>query len=128
MRLLLDTHALLWWISGNDSLSAAAKAAIGDDSNTNYVSAASTWEIATKYRIGKLPSAAAIGGNIDLFIEDRGFVGLPVSPRHGWVSGGLPGLHRDPFDRILIAQAIVEGMLLVSNEVLFDGYGVERFW
>ena len=128
MRLLLDTHALLWWLAGDEALSAAARAAIADDGNTVYVSAASTWEIATKHRIGKLPGVAAIAGDLEAAIHYHGFRGLPVTLRHGQEAGALPGPHRDPFDRMLIAQAIGEGMVLVSNEHLFDDYAVGRLW
>lgn len=128
MRLLLDTHALLWWLTGDDALSAAAKAAMTDAGNGIFVSAASTWEITTKYRIGKLSGVAAIVGDLDGSIAGQGFVGLPISLRHGQVAGALPGPHRDPFDRVLIAQAMIENLVLVSNEQPFDFYGVARLW
>lgn len=128
MRLLLDTHAFLWWLAGDDSLSAAAKAAIADQDNDIFFSAASAWEIATKHRIGKLPGVAAIVGDLDKAVVDQGFVGLPISLRHGQVAGALPGPHRDPFDRMLIAQAMTENLVLVTNERAFDAYGVGRLW
>ncbi len=128
MRLLLDTHAFLWWLAGDDALSAAAKTAISDDANEIFVSAASAWEITTKHRIAKLPGVAAIVADLDAAILGQGFVGLPISPRHGQVAGALPGPHRDPFDRMLIAQAMLEGLVLVSNERSFDAYGVGRLW
>ncbi len=114
MRLLLDTHAFLWWLAGDNALSAAARKAIGDENNTIYVSAASAWEIATKYRIGKLPGVASIVGNLGGTIADQGFADLPISLRHGQVAGTLPGTLRDPFDRILVAQALLEKLTLVS--------------
>ena len=128
MRLLLDTHALLWWLAGDEALSTAARTAIADEGNTVYVSAASTWEIATKHRIGKLPGVAMIAGDLEGAIRDHGFLGLPVTLRHGQEAGALPGPHRDPFDRMLIAQAISEGMVLISNERVFDDYAVGRLW
>ncbi len=128
MRLLLDTHAFLWWLAGDNALSAAARKAIGDENNTIYVSAASAWEIATKYRIGKLPGVASIVGNLGGTIADQGFADLPISLQHGQVAGTLPGTHRDPFDRILVAQALLEKLTLVSNEQPFDAYGVSRLW
>ncbi len=128
MRLLIDTHALLWWLAGDEALSLAARAAIGDDSNDVFVSAASVWEIATKHRIGKLPGVAAIVADIDAVLSDQNFMGLPISIRHGQAGGALPGPHRDPFDRMLIAQAITENLVLVSNELAFDAYGVRRLW
>ena len=128
MRLLLDTHALLWWLAGDDSLSTTAKAAIGVEDNDVFISAASAWEITTKHRLGKLPGVAAIVADLDRAIADQGFVGLPISVRHGQFAGALPGPHRDPFDRMLIAQAMLESLVLVSNEQPFDAYGVGRLW
>ena len=128
MRFLLDTHALLWWLAGDPALSTMAKAVIGDADNEVFVSAATAWEIATKHRIGKLPSAALVAADVERYIADQGFAPLPVTVRHGQVAGALPGPHRDPFDRMLIAQAMIEGMPLVSNERLFDEYGIRRLW
>jgi len=128
VRLLLDTHAFLWWLSGDEALSAAARIAIANVENDIYVSAASVWEISTKHRNGKLPGVAAIVSDLERTITDQGFTGLPISVRHGQVAGGLPGPHRDPFDRMLIAQAMLENLLLVSNERPFDAYGVSRLW
>ena len=128
MHLLLDTHTFLWWLSGDDALSVAARTAIADEGNGIFVSAASAWEITTKHRIGKLAGVAAIVSDLDRTIADQGFIGLPISIRHAQVAGGLPGPHRDPFDRMLIAQAMLENLLLVSNERPFDAYGVSRLW
>ena len=128
MQLLLDTHALLWWLSGDDALSALARTAIADEDNGILISAASTWEIATKHRIGKLPGIAAVITDLDRVVADQGFIGLPINLRHGQVAGTLPGPHRDPFDRMLIAQAMLENLVLVSNEQAFDVYGVARLW
>ena len=128
MRLLLDTHALIWWLAGDPSLSAAAREAIGDLHNDVFVSAASAWEIATKYRIGKLPEAAVLATDIGGAIAGQGFLGLPITVPQGQAAGSLPGPHRDPFDRMLIAQAILSDLVLVSNEILFDRYGVRRLW
>ena len=125
---MLDTHAFLWWLSGDEALSAAARIAIANVENDIYVSAASVWEISTKHRNGKLPGVAAIVSDLERTITDQGFTGLPISVRHGQVAGGLPGPHRDPFDRMLIAQAMLENLLLVSNERPFDAYGVSRLW
>ncbi len=128
MQLLLDTHTFLWWLSGDSALSDAARRAIADEGNGIFVSAASTWEIATKHRLGKLPGVAAIVADLDRAAGDQGFVGLPISLRHGQVAGALPGPRRDPFDRMLIAQAMLENLVLVSNEQSFDAYGVARLW
>lgn len=126
--LLLDTHALLWWLAGDDQLSAAARRAISDDANEIFVSAATSWEIATKVRIGKLPVPALAGGGVMRAIAAQGFHELPITVDHGERAGGLPGSHHDPFDRMLIAQAQAEAMALVSNESVFDSYGVTRVW
>jgi PIN domain nuclease of toxin-antitoxin system len=128
VQLLLDTHTFLWWLSGDSALSDAARRAIADEGNGIFVSAASTWEIATKHRLGKLPGVAAIVADLDRAAGDQGFVGLPISLRHGQVAGALPGPRRDPFDRMLIAQAMLENLVLVSNEQSFDAYGVARLW
>jgi PIN domain nuclease of toxin-antitoxin system len=128
MQLLLDTHAFLWWLSGDSQLSAAAQSAIADEGNGIFISAASAWEITTKHRIGKLPGVAAIVADLEGAIVDQGFIGLPISLRHGQVAGALPGTQRDPFDRMLIAQAMLENLVLVSNEQPFDAYGVGRLW
>lgn len=128
MQLLLDTHTFLWWLSGDDALSATARTAIADEGNGIFISAASAWEIATKHRIGKLPRVTAIVADLDGAIADQGFIGLPISLRHGQAAGALPGPHRDPFDRMLIAQAMLENLVLVSNEQPFDAYGVARLW
>ena len=128
MRLLLDTHAFLWWLAGDESLSVPARAAIADENNDVFVSAISAWEITTKHRLGKLPGVAAIVSDLEAAIASQNFIGLPVSVPHGQLGGALPGPHRDPFDRMLIAQATVERLTLVSNEQLFDSYGLGRLW
>jgi PIN domain nuclease of toxin-antitoxin system len=128
LDLLLDTHAFLWWIAGDAALSSPARATIGDAGNAVFVSAASAWEIATKFRIGKLPGAVAIVADLAGVLAAQGFVSLPISFAHGQAAGALPGPHKDPFDRMLIAQAMLDGMVLVSNEQHFDAYGVRRLW
>lgn len=128
MRLLLDTHAFLWWIAGNERLSMTARRAIADDANEVLVSAASAWEVATKFRIGKLAEAAALALDVSGRIADQGFGELSISVADGARAGALPGRHRDPFDRILIAQALARNIVLVSNEALFDRYAVRRLW
>ncbi len=128
MQLLLDTHALIWWLIGDSSLSAAAKDGIADADNEVFVSAASAWEIATKFRIGKLPQGVALVAKFPEALASQGFNGLPITLEHGRAAGSLPGPHRDPFDRMLIAQAIFSDFVLVSNETIFDVYGVRRLW
>jgi PIN domain nuclease of toxin-antitoxin system len=128
VTLLLDTHAFIWWVAGHHALSARARAAIEAPDSKVYVSAATAWEIATKHRIGKLPGVANIVADIEGAVAGRNFLGLPVTVRHGNMAGALPGPLRDPFDRMLIAQAIIEPLSIVSNEAAFDAYGVERVW
>ncbi len=128
MRALLDTHAFLWWLDGDPALSSVARTLIASGTSIVFVSAASVWEITTKYRIGKLPKAAAVAADVPRAIAFEGFLPLSISARHAQRSGELPSWHRDPFDRILIAQALEEGLILISNEALFDRYGVTRSW
>lgn len=128
MALLLDTHALLWWLAGDRRLSKAARAAISDESNEVFVSAASAWEIATKSRLGKLPVPALAGAGMMRAITAQGFSELSITIAHADRAGSLPGEHRDPFDRMLIAQAQAEAIPIVSNESVFDGFGVARIW
>lgn len=119
---------MIWWLAGGEALSTKARGAIGDEDNGVFVSAASAWELTTKHRLGKLPGVSAIVGDLGAVIARQGFAELPISLRHGQVAGSLPGPHRDPFDRMLIAQAMLETMALVSNEESFDIYGVSRLW
>jgi PIN domain nuclease of toxin-antitoxin system len=125
---LLDTHALLWWLAGASSLTRKARVAIESDDNDIFVSAVSAWEIATKFRIGKLPEAAAVATDVAGTVRAEGFSELAVSIVHAERAGALGGPHRDPFDRMLIAQSLTDGLTLVSNERAFDRYGVARLW
>ncbi len=128
MRLLLDTHALLWSFSEVAKLSANAREALEDYANDTYVSAASAWEIATKFRIGKLPQAEPFVYALEESLRKLRFKELAVTVGHAQRAGLLAGEHKDPFDRLLIAQAQAENLLLVSNEKLFDNFGVQRLW
>jgi PIN domain nuclease of toxin-antitoxin system len=128
MQALLDTHTLLWWLSDEPALTAAARKIIADTKNLILVSAASAWEIATKVRLGKLPTAADLAADFAGHLEREGFQMLAISWDHAIRAGLLPGPHRDPFDRMLIAQAQAENIPILSNEVLFDTYGVRRVW
>lgn len=127
MRLLLDTHALLWWVANHPALSASADQALSSTSNAVFVSAASAWEVTTKARLGKL-AAGPLAQDFVGEVRRQGFLPLPITLDHGQRAGNLPGPHRDPFDRMLIAQAQAENLVLVSNEELFDSYGVQRLW
>jgi PIN domain nuclease of toxin-antitoxin system len=128
MKALLDTHAFLWWLDGDPSLSQRAFDYIASDHGAVLVSAASAWEIATKHRLGKLPRAGDVAVDVAGCIRAQGFGPLSVTVAHGQRAGALPGFHRDPFDRMLIAQAILEDCALISNEGIFDRYGVARLW
>ncbi|HKF06565.1 MAG TPA: type II toxin-antitoxin system VapC family toxin [Candidatus Sulfotelmatobacter sp.] len=128
MRFLLDTHTLLWAFNGDPSLSAAARRLIEDGSNEMLVSAASAWEIATKVRLGKLPTGEELIRDLDAFLTQLGFDGLAVSVSHAARAGMLGGEHRDPFDRMLIAQAQSENLPIISNDRVFDRYHVKRIW
>jgi PIN domain nuclease of toxin-antitoxin system len=128
MKLLLDTHALMWWLAGDKSLSRKAREAIQDEDNDVYVSAASAWEIATKFRLGKLPGAEPLVPDIPGIVASQDFSALPIALHHAQRAGTLSGQHRDPFDRMLIAQSQLENMTLISNESLFDSYGITRLW
>lgn len=128
MRVLLDTHALLWWLAGDAALSPRAKRTIADQRHEIFVSAASAWEVATKHRIGKLPGAGPLAVDFARVIRAQGFSALPITVEQAQVAGELPGEHRDPFDRMLIAQARGERLALVSTESLFDAYGITRIW
>ena len=128
MHFLLDTHALIWWMTENPSLPESVRRLLVDKRNTVVVSAASAWEMATKVRLGRLPAAADITRNFQDYMTQSGFESLPVSAAHGIRAGLLPGPQRDPFDRMLIAQAQAEDLTLVSNEVVFDSYGIRRAW
>ncbi len=128
MRLLIDTHALLWWLSDDPALPASARKHLARAANTILVSAASAWEIATKFRIGKLPDAADLLADFSGYLTRERFEPLPISTDHAVRAGLLPGPHRDPFDRMLIAQAQGEDLAILSNDSAFDAYGVRRLW
>lgn len=128
VRALLDTHALLWWLDGDERLSVPARTVIADENNEIFVSAASAWEIATKARIGKLPGALDVAADIMDCLKKQGFTPLSISVSDGQRAGSLPGPHRDPFDRMLIAQALSLDIPLVTNETAFEQYGIRRLW
>jgi len=128
VQLLLDTHAFLWWLDGDPALSEAARTAIADEDSAVFVSAVSAWEITTKYRLGKLPRARAVAADVVGCLRSQEFLELAITVRHSEKAGALPGPHRDPFDRMLIAQAMIEDLVLVSNEAVFASYAVRRLW
>jgi PIN domain nuclease of toxin-antitoxin system len=123
-RFLVDTHALLWWLDDAPALSASAREAIADPVSEPLVSTASVWEIAIKRSLGKLTAPAELLEEI----VDAGFAWLPVDPEHAWAARELPFHHRDPFDRLLVAQALVERVSVVTRDVRFAAYGVKTRW
>ena len=128
MRLLLDTHAFLWWLLGHRRLSGPARRVIEDDSNDVLVSAASAWEITTRHRLGKLPGTGALARDVAGAIAGQGFEELGITVHDAERAGRLAGSHRDPFDRMLIAQALAHDLSVVSVDAVFDRYGVNRVW
>jgi PIN domain nuclease of toxin-antitoxin system len=127
-RVLVDTHVLLWWLEGGKKLSKDSRAILQNAENSILVSAASAWEIAIKYKSGKLESASPLISHFHSALEAESFVELPISVRHAIEAGLLKGLHKDPFDRVLIAQARIEDIAVVSTDKCFDDYGVSRLW
>ncbi len=128
MILLLDTHALIWAAQEPELLSDKARAAIESTDNIVFASATSAMEIATKYRLGKLVVSPTLAEHFAEEVTGRGFVILPISADHGQRAGLLNIPHKDPWDRLLIAQSQIEGIRLVSNEKLFDDFHVSRYW
>ena len=128
MNLLLDTHALLWNHLGDLRLSAAARLLIDDATNTKFVSPAVYWELAIKVQSGKYVLTESYTDFIQHALFDNKFLILPVEPRHTAVLVSLPLHHRDPFDRLMIAQAMVEGIPLVSADPALDAYPITRLW
>jgi PIN domain nuclease of toxin-antitoxin system len=123
-RLLVDTHALLWWLNDAPALSATARDVIADPSNEPLVSTASVWEIAIKRSLGKIE----VPDELPARIIDAGFSWLPVGSQHAWAVRDLPRHHRDPFDRLLVTQALVEEIPIVTQDGRFAAYGVDTRW
>jgi PIN domain nuclease of toxin-antitoxin system len=128
MKLLLDTHALVWVMNANPRLGRAARARIELPSNQVFVSAGSIWEAAIKFRIGKFPEAAILVDQPRKVLESLEIDELPISLEHARLAGSLAGRHKDPFDRMLAAQALLEGLTLVSEDAVFDELAVARLW
>jgi PIN domain nuclease of toxin-antitoxin system len=128
VRLLLDTHAVVWWWLDDPRLPGKARAAIAAADNLVCVSAASAWEVATKNRLGKLPDVPRIVDEFPDLLRRSRFAPLAVSVEHARLAGALTGTHKDPFDRMLIAQAKHESAVLVSGNGVFRQFGVEVIW
>jgi PIN domain nuclease of toxin-antitoxin system len=128
MRVLLDTHTFPWFVLGDTQLSASAKATIEDPRNEKLLSPASYWEIAIKISLGKYTLSKPYEEFMEKGITENGFGVLPIEPKHTAVVTTLPFHHRDPFDRLIIAQAMVEDAAIVSNDTAFDAYSVTRVW
>lgn len=128
MRLLLDTHALLWWVEDDPRLSAKARKAIADAGNDCFVSLVSAWEMAIKCQLGKLTLAGSVRQYFPAQLAANGFVQLDIAFRHVARVEALAFHHRDPFDRLIAAQALEEKLTLVSADAVFDDYGVKRIW
>jgi PIN domain nuclease of toxin-antitoxin system len=128
VKLLLDTHTLLWWVAASGGLSRKAKAVIGSARNECFVSVASGWEIALKVSLGRL----RIDGALDRFLPEQlaanGFQPLAIDLKHAARVASLPFHHRDPFDRLLVAQALEEDLAMVTADPVFAKYGVNRVW
>jgi PIN domain nuclease of toxin-antitoxin system len=124
--LLLDTHAFLWWMMDHRSLSRSARVAMENQSNEVFISAATAWEITTKHRLGKLDEAGIVAADVASAIAEEGFLPLAITVAHGQRAGELSA--GDPFDRMLIAQTMLEKLTLVSNETGFDSYRIKRLW
>lgn len=125
---LLDTHALLWWVLGDPRLSDTARRLILDAGGA-YASAASAWEIRTKFRLGKLPDVRAeLVTSLEVVAGSHNFQPLPIAFEDGDLAGSLPGDHKDPFDRMLAAQALNHRLTLVSNDTALDAFGIVRVW
>ena len=124
MRFLLDTHVFLWWLFDSPRMSAAQRNIIADPSNQILVSAGSVWEIATKFRLGRLPEAAEFMTDVEAWIERTGFTELPVTAAHAAKAGAWLNDHRDPFDRMLAAQSVLENVALCTNDSAFSLFGI----
>jgi PIN domain nuclease of toxin-antitoxin system len=128
LRVLLDTHALIWFLAGDQRLPPRARTEIEAAGEGALVSAVSAIEVVTKHRLGKLAEADSLAMRFEAVVAEQGFGALPITLGHAALAGRLALAHRDPFDRLLIAQSLIEGVPLLSNERLFDEAGVERIW
>ena len=128
MKVLLDTNVVLWWVADTPTLPSPIEAVIDDPANTILVSAASAWEICTKVRIGKLPTGQALCEDFSGYLRRNHFEELAITIEHGRLAGRMAGAHKDPFDRILAAQALIDDMPIITNDAAFSGFGVKVVW
>jgi PIN domain nuclease of toxin-antitoxin system len=128
MNVLLDTHALIWWLDDDRRLSRRARKVIADAKNSVFVSSASAWEMATKVRLGKLRDPANAVPRLSSILVERGMIELAITVAHASEAGLLPGVHRDPFDRMLIAQSRIEELPLVTTDPVFEEFDVPVIW
>ena len=128
MRLLLDTNVVLWWFADSPALPDHIDAVIDDPANTILVSAASAWEICTKVRIGKLPTGRALCEDFGGYLQRNYFESLAITLEHGRLAGRMAGAHKDPFDRMLAAQALIENIPIVTNDPAMAGFGGQVLW
>lgn len=128
MKVLLDTHVLLWWLFDDPALSRPAREVIRDPGSFVLVSAASAWEISTKHRLGKLPEAGEAVAGLPSLLRTARFETLPITVEHAMAAGSLPGPHRDPFDRMLIAQSRLEDLPVVTADPVFRRYSTRTIW
>ena len=128
MRFLLDTHAVLWTAIDSRRLSDRARSLLGASGHDFFVSAVSSFEIATKYRLGKLPEAATLLDGFEKQMEEAAFHLLSITSTHGRAAGSFPQTHKDPFDRLLAAQAKLENLTLLSADTQLDSFGIDRTW
>jgi PIN domain nuclease of toxin-antitoxin system len=128
VNVLLDTHALLWWLFADRRLSSRAKAVLRQSQNQVSVSSASAWEIATKYRLGRLDSARPLVEDFSGLLRKAGFTELAITPAHAIRAGNWAVEHRDPFDRMLAAQSSMDDLRLVTRDPVFVDFGLEPIW
>jgi PIN domain nuclease of toxin-antitoxin system len=126
--LLLDTHTFLWFINGDKALSSPAKEIMENAENILYLSVASLWEMAIKISLGRLEAPYPFDKFIEIQLRENSITLLQITPVHTGIVAALPFHHRDPFDRLIIAQSLSEGLPIIGKDDIFDEYGVQRHW
>jgi PIN domain nuclease of toxin-antitoxin system len=128
VKYLLDTHALIWFLEGDSKFSKAAALAFTEADNAFYVSVVSIWEIAIMLSLGKLRLRLRVEDELRNFLSENGFLQMDIEYAHVASVASLPFKHKDPFDRLLITQALIEGMIFISHDPIVDKYGLNRLW